>query len=276
MHPMLAVLTVRTTIKHFAKKRVTLPEGRHKIIILDEADSMTSGAQDSLRRTMEKFTSTTRFALACNESSKIIEPIQSRCAIVRFSKLSEGEILQRLQKVLQAEKISSFNNDGLEAIIFTSGGDMRNALNNLQSTFAGFGSITAENVYKVVDIPHPKHMTEVLQHCLAGKLDEAIQCLTGVLDRGYSHIDMMGTLFRVVKYMDMDEAKRLAFIREIASVHMRVAEGVATSLQLYGLLARMCLVTLAPPASSSAPSYPIHGVNAQDLAGSRRAADEPM
>lgn len=97
---------VRSNIKMFAQKKVTLPPGRHKIIILDEADSMTSGAQQALRRTMEIFSTTTRFALACNHSNKIIEPIQSRCAIIRFAPLSQEQILQRLLQVIAAEKVS--------------------------------------------------------------------------------------------------------------------------------------------------------------------------
>ncbi|KAI5388041.1 Subunit of heteropentameric Replication factor C (RF-C) [Lathyrus oleraceus] len=96
---------VRNKIKMFAQKKVTLPPGRHKVVILDEADSMTSGAQQALRRTMEIYSNSTRFALACNTSSKIIEPIQSRCAIVRFSRLSDQEILGCLMVVVQAEKV---------------------------------------------------------------------------------------------------------------------------------------------------------------------------
>ena len=83
---------VRNKIKLFAQKKVNLPYGRHKIIILDEADSMTSAAQQALRRTMEIYSSTTRFALACNNSTKIIEPIQSRCAVLRYTRLSDAEI----------------------------------------------------------------------------------------------------------------------------------------------------------------------------------------
>jgi replication factor C subunit 2/4 len=79
----------------FAQQKVTLPKGRHKIVILDEADSMTEGAQQALRRTMELFSGTTRFALACNTSEKIIEPIQSRCAMIRFSKLTDAQVLAK-------------------------------------------------------------------------------------------------------------------------------------------------------------------------------------
>lgn len=114
------------------------------MIILDEADSMTGSAQQALRRTMEIFSNTTRFALACNISSKIIEPIQSRCAILRYSRLSDQQILYRLTHVAEKEGVPC-SEDGLEAIIFTAEGDMRNALNNLQATFAGFKHVNREN-----------------------------------------------------------------------------------------------------------------------------------
>jgi len=99
---------------------------------------------------MTEYSSTTRFAIACNDSSKLIEPIQSRCAIVRFTKLNDDEILERLKVVLDREQIK-FENDGLEALIFTADGDMRFALNNLQATAAGFGLVTKDNVFKVCD-----------------------------------------------------------------------------------------------------------------------------
>jgi replication factor C subunit 2/4 len=106
----------------FAQKKVTLPPNRHKIIILDEADSMTAGAQQALRRTMEIYSATTRFALACNMSSKIIEPIQSRCAILRFVPLSNAQVLERLFEICKEEDVK-YTPDGLEAVVFTSEGD---------------------------------------------------------------------------------------------------------------------------------------------------------
>lgn len=82
-----------------------MPPGMHKIIILDEADSLTTSAQQALRMVMTEFSATTRFALACNDSSKLIEPIQSRCAIVRFTKLSDVEVQRRLQQVAEMESL---------------------------------------------------------------------------------------------------------------------------------------------------------------------------
>jgi replication factor C subunit 2/4 len=153
---------VRNKIKLFAQKKVTLPPGRHKLVILDEADSMTAGAQQALRRTMELHSATTRFALAANASSKIIEPIQSRCAVLRYSKLTDAQVLKRLHEVLAAEQ-APFNEQGLEALIFTAEGDMRQALNNAQATMAGFGFISTENVFKVCDQPHPLLVRQCLQ-----------------------------------------------------------------------------------------------------------------
>ena len=118
-----------------SRYQVTLPPGRHKIVILDEADSMTSAAQQAMRRTMELYSSTTRFALACNNSSEIIEPIQSRCAILRFTKVSDEEILERLQDICKKEGVR-YELGGLEAIIFTADGDMRSAVNALQVCMA--------------------------------------------------------------------------------------------------------------------------------------------
>ncbi|KAJ4823847.1 Subunit of heteropentameric Replication factor C (RF-C) [Turnera subulata] len=216
---------VRNKIKMFAQKKVTLPPSRHKIVILDEADSMTSGAQQALRRTMEIYSNSTRFALACNTSSKIIEPIQSRCALVRFSRLSDQEILGRLMVPYVPE--------GLEAIIFTADGDMRQALNNLQATFSGFRFVNQENV---CDQPHPLHVKNMVRHVLDGKFDDACSGLKQLYDLGYSPTDIITTLFRIIKSYDMAEYLKLEFMKETGFAHMRICDG------LCGLLAKLALV----------------------------------
>ncbi|EGV96868.1 Replication factor C subunit 2 [Cricetulus griseus] len=261
---------VRNKIKMFAQQKVTLPKGRHKIIILDEADrtegmvgpfpktqyqppsyaclSMTDGAQQALRRTMEIYSKTTRFALACNASDKIIEPIQSRCAVLRYTKLTDAQVLTRLMNVIEKEKVP-YTDDGLEAIIFTAQGDMRQALNNLQSTFSGFGYINSENVFKVCDEPHPLLVKEMIQHCVDANIDEAYKILAHLWHLGYSPEDIISNIFRVCKTFPMAEYLKLEFIKEIGYTHMKVAEGVNSLLQMAGLLARLCQKTMAPVAS---------------------------
>ncbi|KAI9363951.1 replication factor C subunit 4 [Zopfochytrium polystomum] len=237
--------TVRSRIKMFAQKKVTLPPGRHKIVILDEADSMTPGAQQAMRRTMEIYSSTTRFALACNLSSKIIEPIQSRCAILRYSKLSDSQLLKRLLEVCEMEKVK-YVPEGLEAIIFTAEGDMRQAINNLQSTQSGFGFVNAENVFKVCDQPNPVVMGQVINCCLTADVDAACTRLEKLWLDGYSGVDIVGTLFKVIKQYDMPEYMKLEFIKEVGTVHMRMLEGVQSIVQVSGLAARLCMLSIPP------------------------------
>ena len=231
---------VREQIKMFAKKKLTLPPGRHKIIILDEADNMTAAAQQALRRIMEEYSSSTRFALACNYSSKIIEPIQSRCAILRYTKLSDAELLLRLTQIAHDEKVK-YSDEGLEALLFTASGDMRQAINNLQSTHAGFGFVSAEAVLKVCDQPHPLIVKDVLVYCQNAELKKANNLLTVELwDKGYSPLDILSTLFKVAKNSDQPEYIKLEFMREIGFAHKRALEGTDSLLQLSGLIARMC------------------------------------
>ncbi|KNC81494.1 replication factor C subunit 2 [Sphaeroforma arctica JP610] len=234
--------TVRNRIKMFAQKKVNLPAGRHKVIILDEADSMTEGAQQALRRTMEIYSNTTRFALACNQSDKIIEPIQSRCAILRYSRLSDKQVLSRIMQICEIENVP-YTPEGLEAIVFTAGGDMRQGLNNLQSTYSGFKTITPDNVFKVCDQPHPLMIAEMIKNCAVGELDAAVDALTALWDMGYAAIDIVTTIFRVTKTLDIPEFLKLEFIRNIATTHMRVVEGLTSFVQLSGLLARMVIVS---------------------------------
>ncbi|KAK7205706.1 P-loop containing nucleoside triphosphate hydrolase protein [Myxozyma melibiosi] len=232
---------VRNRIKTFAQKHVNLPPGRQKIVILDEADSMTAAAQQALRRTMEIYSSTTRFAFACNQSNKIIEPLQSRCAILRYARLTDAQVLKRLKEIIDAESVQ-YNDDGLKALIFSAEGDMRQAINNLQSTVAGFGYVNEENVWKIVDSPHPADVQAMIKSCQLGDIDSALDILRRRLwDKGYSAVDIIGTMFRVVKTVDgLSEPERLEYIKEIGFTHMRILDGVGTLLQLSGCLARLC------------------------------------
>lgn len=232
--------TVRNKIKMFAQTKVTLPHGRHKIVLLDEADSMTPAAQQALRRTMELHSSTTRFALACNLSSKIIEPIQSRCAVVRFRRLSSEQIAKRVQLVLEREN-AAFDDSGIDAAVFTADGDMRIALNNAQSTMNGFGVVNAENLNKVCDQPQPKIAARFLEQCVKKDVDSAFETIMTLVDDGYASHDIVQTVFRVARNMTVEkEITKLNMLREIGLVQMRIVEGVNSPIQLAALAARLC------------------------------------
>lgn len=234
---------VRNRIKMFAQQKVTLPRGRHKIVILDEADAMTEAAQQALRRTMEMYSNTTRFALAANSSEKIIEPIQSRCAMLRYSRLSNPQVLAKLLDVCDKENVN-YTEDGLEAIVFTAQGDMRQALNNLQSTHEGFNHVNSENVFKVCDEPHPLLIKEMLTHCANSDLDPAYKIAKHMWTLGYSAVDIITNIFRVCKtHTDLPEFLKLEFIKEIGKTHMLIVQGGTSLLQMSTLLARLCLLS---------------------------------
>jgi len=204
---------VRNRIKGFAQKKVTLPPGRQKLVILDEADSMTSGAQQALRRTMEIYSATTRFAFACNQSNKIIEPLQSRCAILRYARLTDAQVVRRVMQICEAEDVK-YSDDGIAALVFSAEGDMRQAINNLQSTFAGFGFVNGDNVFRVVDSPHPIKVQAMIKACHEQRIDDALTSLKELWDLGYSCHDIISTMFKVTKTIDtLSEHAKLEFIK---------------------------------------------------------------
>lgn len=204
---------VRNRIKGFAQKKVTLAPGRQKLVILDEADSMTSGAQQALRRTMEIYSATTRFAFACNQSNKIIEPLQSRCAILRYARLTDAQVVRRIMQICEAENVQ-YSDDGIAALVFSAEGDMRQAINNLQSTQAGFGFVNGDNVFKVVDSPHPIKVQAMIKACHETRVDDALTSLKELWDLGYSCHDIISTMFKVTKTIDtLSEHAKLEFIK---------------------------------------------------------------
>jgi len=124
---------------------------------------------------------------------------------------------------------------------------MRQAINNLQSTWSGFGFVSQDNVFKICDQPHPFMVRRMLKDCQKGNVDEALARVNNLWEQGYSAVDIVVTIFRVVKGMeDLPEYTKLEFIREIGWTHMRILEGVGTLVQLGAMIARLCRMSLAP------------------------------
>ncbi len=240
---------VRNKIKLFAQKKIVLPYGMFKIIILDEADSMTAAAQQALRRTMELYSNTTRFILACNTSTKIIEPIQSRCVILRYSKLTNNELKKRLIEVAKKENIDNkLCEDGLESIVFNSDGDLRTGLNILQTTSSCYESITSQNVYKICDKPQPLIIQKIYEYCIQNKCEEAQILISELYNKGFAASDIIILLFKIVCKEDnlslIDENKRLNIIETITKYHQRIIYGCSSEIQLLGCISCICNINL--------------------------------
>ena len=232
---------IREKVKLFASTKITLPPGKHKYVILDEADSLTPSAQQALRRIMEIYSESTRFALTCNDSTKIIEPIQSRCAMIRFKLLEDKDILRCLMRIIESEKIK-YTDDGLEAIVSNSQGDMRQAINSLQATHTTFQVVNAENIYRLSDEPHPLMIENMLSKCIDGDYFGAYLILSKILEMGFMVEDLIGTITRGIQQMKQAEYVVLECLKLSADTHLRISKGSGSKLQLTRLLSSIYLL----------------------------------
>jgi len=230
--------TIRSQITSFAKKKVSMGECRHKIVILDEADTLDVSSQQALRRVIDSNSSSTRFILACNTSTRIIEPIQSRCAILRLSKIRNVDIRSRLENICMHEKVI-YDKGGLNAIVFTADGDMRNAINKLQTIYTGFKCVTKETVYNLCDKPSYDIVHDILKYCIGRDFRSSIRLTGKLYGDGYSIFDILQTIGKVARILEMESDKKMKFIKEISQTHTRVSHGVSTLLQLEGLCSRL-------------------------------------
>jgi replication factor C small subunit len=232
---------VREQIKNYAS---SLPFGgnRFKIIFLDEADALTRDAQNALRRTMENTSSTTRFILSANYSSKIIEPIQSRCALFRFGPLSETHITNRLKHIAEKEKVD-VSNDGYKTLVYASEGDMRKAINFMQTASSLGDKLTEEIVLKVAAKARPKEIKELIEMAMAGKFEGARKKLDSLLfEYGMSGEDVILQIYRELIGFDMDQKKKVEIIDRIGEYNFRMTEGANERIQLESLLAYLVLI----------------------------------
>ena len=220
-------------------KKIILPEKCHKIIILDEADSMTSAAMQAMRRTMELYSSSTKFVFICNNSSKIIEPIQSRCSMMRYGRLNGDDIKKQITLISKKENIN-ITEDGINAITFISDGDMRRAINTLQSCHAGFEIINEKNIYYIADIPHPKMIENLIHICIDKKVNEGCLEIKKIFNMGYSPSDILSTIYNVSKTLDIPENIKINILKEIGFTQLRIGEGLNTLCQLVSLVAYLC------------------------------------
>lgn len=231
---------VRNKIKNFAK---TSPIGGadFKIIFLDEADALTSDAQSALRRTMEKYTNNCRFILSCNYSSKIIEPIQSRCAVYRFRPLSDESVSERIRYIAKIEGLEVAD-DGVEAIAYVAQGDMRKAINSLQAAALIDSTIHKDMIYRITTTAHPEEITDLIQTALSGNFTAARKKLNGlVLEQGLSGEDIIGQIYRAMFELDLPDKLMVELIDVIGEIDFRLTEGANEKIQLEALLAHFAL-----------------------------------
>jgi replication factor C small subunit len=232
---------IRNRVKSFAR---TSPLGDvpFKIISLDEADSLTRDAQHALRRTMERYVSSCRFCLICNYSSRIIAPIQSRCAIFRFPRLDEKEVRERLSFIAKKEQVT-LSKEGLDAILYVSSGDMRRAINVLQAASVIQKKVDADAVFSTTGKARPEDIHQMLQLALNGKFLEAQEKLRNLLVwQGLSGTDIIRQIHREVLRLGIDEMVKVQLVDMVGEAEYRLTEGADPEIQLSHILARFSLL----------------------------------
>ncbi len=231
---------VRGKIKDFAKVATTDRMG-FKIVFLDEADALTHDAQSALRRTMERYTQTTRFILSCNYSSKIIDPIQSRCAVFRFRPLTVDQVKSYIRKIAKEENVE-VTSDGVDALVFVAKGDLRRTVNTLQVASALGEKVDADAIYKTTSTARPDEVKKLLETALDGDFMAARNLLDGLLiDYGLSGEDVIRQVHRSIFDLTIDDRLKVTLIDRVGEVEFRMVEGANERIQIEALLAHFVL-----------------------------------
>lgn len=231
------IQTVRERIKIFASYSVGVADVPYRIIILDEADEMTNDAQTALRRIMEESSRICRFILICNYSSGIIEPIQSRTAIFRFQRLEEKDVVNHLAYLCRSEGVKKVQQGALSLIYKVSEGDLRHAINILQ-TAAAMGEVSVENVKRVAGISSKAMVGDAVKLALKGDFNAAREKMLELTKLyGMSEQDFLKYAFEEITALNPPNLDKIA--ESIAKYDYRLVVGANPDIQLTALLAEL-------------------------------------
>ncbi len=232
---------VRGKIKEFAR---TAPLGgaEFKIIFMDEADALTSDAQAALRRTMEKFSKICRFILSCNYSSKIIDPIQSRCAVFRFQPVSKEDVRGFLMRIITEEKVD-IDEEAVEGLVHVARGDMRRAVNSLQVAASLNNRIDMDTIYQVTGMANPEEVKGMLEMALDGNFVGARDRLDEIMiTYGLSGQDIIRQIHSSFFELSIDDSEKVRLMDKTGEIEFRIVEGSNERIQLEALLAYLVMM----------------------------------
>lgn len=232
---------IRGEVKSFARTKA-IGTDLPKIIYLDECDALTKEAQQALRRTMELYTSTARFILSCNLSSKIIDPIQSRCAVFRFKPLEKKDVENVIKNITKEEKLV-IDDKTIDLIFEISEGDIRRVINILQSCASIDKKISESMVCEIVSAARPKEIHQVLEMSISGNFIKARDLLLSVmLDHGLSGMEMIKQIQKEIININAKDEIKAKLIEKCGEIEFRMVEGSDEFLQLEALLASFSII----------------------------------
>lgn len=231
---------IRNKVKNFARTK-TMSKIGYRIIILDEADALTKEAQQALRRTMETYAAVSRFILICNWSSRIIEPIQSRCSVFRFRTLSEQDQMRFLERIVKEEKLK-IDDAGKAGVVYLANGDLRKVANLLQASASLKKKITEQIVYDVASHAKPGEVKAMINLTLRGQFSESRKLLHDMLlKQGLSGEDIIREIHKQIYSLDITEQAKIELIEKTGEYEYRLTQGGNSLIQLEALLAQFLL-----------------------------------
>lgn len=234
---------VRGRVKSFARS-ATLGDIPFRLVIIDEADNLSKVAQQALRRTMEKWR-TVRFCLIGNVQSKIIDPIQSRCALFVFHPYDEGCVRDRVKHIAEKEGVK-ITEDGVNTIVEISRGDLRKAVNALQAASA-LGVVDQKTIYEVVSGTRPEEVRAMLLKALGGDFVGSREILRRLLvERGLSGFDVINQVYIELFGLKISDKLRLEMLSMLGDIDYRLTQGATDEVQLSALLAKLVLIGSKP------------------------------
>lgn len=231
------IKSVHETIINFCKRKVEFKEGyaQHKLLILDEADNITPKAQRLINSIMEKYP-TTRFAFTCNNSSAVIESIQSRCIIIRFTKPPVDKFIDRIKSICELETID-YDEEALRYLFDICQKDLRKTLNMLELVFRAEGKITIQNILNISDIPSQETLYNLLNSIIKKDVVEICKIINNFQSQGYYSLDVMLHFIQFIKnYSNIEENTRINLINILANKSYIMSKTSANYLQLTGAI----------------------------------------
>ena len=251
---------INNTIYPFCKKKTScinieskslIKYPNHKLVILDEADSITPKAQNLLSNIISEFRKNTRIVFICNDCTQIIESIQSRCMIVKYPRINSDNLYHKIEHICNSEKIP-FTKDGINTLLFVSDQDIRQSINNLECIYYSFGNLDNSTVYKLIDKPKPYYISQILKSCYANDYDQTICTVKSLYNKGYTPNDILLTF---MKYLfennnnydtendydktELKDETKLKIYEIISLSYIRVNGGIDTLLQLCGCVSKI-------------------------------------
>ncbi len=232
---------IRGKVKEFART-LPLTSGLVKTVFLDEADALTPEAQHALRRTMERYSATTRFIFSANYASKIIEPIQSRCVVLRFKPLNEEQVKTYILRVAKGENLQ-IDEKAVEALVYVSEGDLRKLTNVLQSAAVLNSKIGEREIYDIASRARPKEVSSMLKYAMEGDFQKArTELNTLMLSYGMSAEDILLQCYREALNQPVGDHLKLELVKAIGEYNFRIVEGANERIQLEAMLANLALL----------------------------------